>query len=348
MQIQKSQKQRQESSLKQLFVKISKLAFYTIIPISIVFISIHFFTFSQTEEGENKQYNEEFKNNYSIFAVDVPKNLDFASEKIPLNNYDVLETIDREFLVNTYWQSQTILFLKRANKYFPIIEPILKKNNVPDDFKYLAVAESGLTNAVSPSGAKGFWQFLKKTGKEYNLEINKEVDERYNLEKSTQAACDFFNKSYKKFGNWTLVAASYNMGMNGLNKQLKRQYTNNYWDLLLNSETSRYVNRIVAIKTILNNPDKFGFHVRKKDLYPIIETTSIEIDSTVNDFGLFAFEHGMNYKILKMLNPWLRNNKLTNKSRKKYTILVPKENNRDFYIPDSLKTNSDTIKFNKN
>ena len=343
MQIQKSQKQKQESSLKRLFAKTTKLLLFTVVPLSAIFISINFFTFSQTEEGENKQYNEEFKNNYSIFSVDIPKELDFASEKIPLNNYDVLETIDREFLVNTYWQSQTILFLKRANKYFPIIEPILKKNNIPDDFKYLAVAESGLTNAVSPSGAKGFWQFLKATGKEYKLEINKEVDERYNLEKSTQAACDFFNQSYKKFGNWTLVAASYNMGMGGLNKQLKRQYTNNYWDLLLNSETSRYVNRIVAIKTILNNPDKFGFHVRQKDLYPFIETTNIEIDSTVSDFGLFAYENGMNYKILKMLNPWLRNNKLTNKSRKKYTILVPKNNTRNFYIPDSLKLIKDSL-----
>jgi len=344
MQIQKSRKQKQENSLKQLFVKTSKVLLYTVVPISAIFISIHFFTFSQTEEGENKQYNEEFKNNYSIFSVDIPKELNFAEENIPLNNYDVLETIDREFLVNTYWQSQTILFLKRANKYFPIIEPILKKNNIPEDFKYLAVAESGLTNAVSPSGAKGFWQFLKKTGQEYDLEVTKEVDERYNLEKSTQAACDFFNQSYKKFGNWTLVAASYNMGMGGLNKQLKRQYTNNYWDLLLNSETSRYVNRIVAIKTILNNPDKFGFHVRKKDLYPFIETSSIKIDSTITDFGLFAFEHGMNYKILKIYNPWLRDNKLTNRKRKKYSILIPKNSNREFYIPDSLKINNDSIK----
>ena len=335
MQIQKSRKQKQENSLKQLFVKTSKVLLYTVVPISAIFISIHFFTFSQTEEGENKQYNEEFKNNYSIFSVDIPKELNFAEENIPLNNYDVLETIDREFLVNTYWQSQTILFLKRANKYFPIIEPILKKNNIPEDFKYLAVAESGLTNAVSPSGAKGFWQFFKKTGQEFNLEVTKEVDERYNLEKSTQAACDFFNQSYKKFGNWTLVAASYNMGMGGLNKQLKRQYTNNYWDLLLNSETSRYVNRIVAIKTILNNPDKFGFHVRKKDLYPFIETSSIKIDSTITDFGLFAFEHGMNYKILKIYNPWLRDNKLTNRKRKKYSILIPKNSNREFYIPEN-------------
>ena len=324
-------------------VKITKLFLYTIIPISAIFISTHFFTSSQTEEGENKQYNEEFKNNYSIFAVDIPKDLNFASEKVPLNNYDVLETIDREFLVNTYWQSQTILFLKRANKYFPIIEPILKKNNIPDDFKYLAVAESGLTNASSPSGAKGFWQFLKATGKEYGLEINREVDERYNLEKSTQAACDFFNKSYKKFGNWTLVAASYNMGMSGLNKQLKRQYTNNYWDLLLNSETSRYVNRIVAIKTILSNPDKFGFHIRQKDLYRFIETTTIEIDSTVSDFGLFAYKNGMNYKILKIFNPWLRDNKLTNNKRKKYIILAPKNKTRVFYIPDSLKVINDSI-----
>ncbi len=339
MSIQEVQKQEQKKLSKQsenrkLFN--SKLI-YLLFIFPVVFIVFYTFTSSQTEEGEDNQFKEEFVNSYAIYPVDIPKNLNFAEEIIPIENYDVYETIDREFLVNTYWQSQTLLFLKRANKYFPIIEPILKKNNIPDDFKYLCVIESGLTNAVSPSGAKGFWQFIKKTGQEYHLEINTEIDERYNLEKATQAACNYFNEAYKKFNNWTLVAASYNMGKSGLAKQLRKQITNNYWDLLLNNETSRYVNRIIAVKTIMKNPEKYGFHVRQKDLYENVPTKTIEIDSTINNLALFAYQKGVNYKILKNLNPWLRQNYLKNKYKKTYLIKLPVNGYRNIEIPDSLK-----------
>jgi len=338
MQIQKFQKKELKNSLKYLFLKLNKISFILLLSVSAIWVISNFFAFSITQEEENEQFNNEYKNNYSVFSIDIPENLNFAEEKIPLEYFDVYETIDKEFTLNIYWQSQTILFIKRANKYFPIIEPILKKNNIPNDFKYLAVAESGLVNITSPAGAKGFWQFMEGTAKEYNLEINDEVDERYNLEKSTQAACNFFNSSFKKFKNWTLVAASYNMGIGGLNNQISRQYCNNYWDLLLNTETARYVNRIVAIKTIMNDPDKFGFHIKHSELYTPINTYEIAVDSTINDFGIFAFKQNINYKMLKIFNPWLRDNKLTNKNKKEYKILIPKDLNRNFNIPDSLKT----------
>ena len=342
MAIQEVQKQEQKKLSKQSEESInkksskSKFAFLLLIfPVGLlVFYTL---TSIQTKEASNKQFVEETSGSYAIYSINIPEKLEFANERVPLENYDVYETIDREFLVNTFWQSQTILFLKRANKYFPIIEPILKENNIPDDFKYLAVIESGLTNARSPSGAKGFWQFLKKTGQEYHLEVNNEVDERYNLEKSTQAACDYFNEAYKKFNNWTLVAASYNMGKSGLNKQLSRQITNNYWDLLLNDETSRYVNRIIAVKTIMSDPETFGFHVRKKDMYQYIPTTTIEVDTIIDNLTMFAYQNGVNYKILKNLNPWLRQRYLKNKYKKKYTFKLPVEGYRNFNIPDSLK-----------
>ena len=200
----------------------------------------------------------------------------------------------------------------------------------------MAVIESGLTNAVSPSGAKGFWQFLKKTGQEYDLEVNSEVDERYNIEKSTQAACDYLNEAHRKFNNWTLVAASYNMGKSGLNKQLSRQLTDNYWDLLLNNETSRYVNRIIAVKMIMSEPETYGFHVLKKDMYPFVPTKTIEIDTIVNNLAIFAYQNGVNYKILKNFNPWLRQSYLKNKYKKTYTIKLPVDGYRNFNIPDSL------------
>jgi len=321
----------------------TKYTFKILISINLVILGIfvfYFFSSSQTQENEEKQYENDFQHNYAIYNVNFPKNLDFAGEKVPVQYFDVYQTIDREFLVNTYWQSQTLLFLKRANRYFPVIEPILKKNNIPDDFKYLALIESGLMNVVSPSGARGFWQFLPKTAKEYGLEVNKEVDERYNLEKSTQAACDFFNKSYGVFQNWTLVAASFNMGIGGLKRQLARQITNNYWDLLLNSETARYVNRIIAVKYIMQTPDKYGFKIRKKDLYPPLKYKKIEVDSTINNLAIFAYEHNMNYKLLKIYNPWLRQSYLKNYKRKKYEIAVPVDINRKFFVPDSTVLDS--------
>lgn len=260
---------------------------------------------------------------YTISAIDIPDELLFAGERVPQEDPEIMERIDREFLVNTYWQSNAILLIKRAHKYFPIIEPILKKHNVPDDFKYLAVAESGLQNTVSYAGATGFWQIMKNTGREYGLEVNSNVDERYHLEKSTEVACRYLNKYKGKFGNWTLAAASYNAGAGSINKFMNIQKVDNYYDLLLGEETGRYVFRILAIKEILNNPEKYGFEVENKDLYNAVPTFNVEVDSAVGNFADFASQYGINYKILKRHNPWLREPHLNNTSAKKYIIQIP-------------------------
>jgi len=259
---------------------------------------------------------------YEIKALKLPELLDFAGEQVPLNDKDVYQRVDREMLVNTYWQSNGLLMLKRANKYFPIIEPILASNGIPDDFKYLAVIESGLQNVTSPAGAKGFWQIMKATGKEYGLEINSNVDERYHIEKATQVACRYLKKSKNRFGSWTLAAAAYNAGNRGISNQLKRQETYNYYDLLLTSETSRYVPRIVAVKEILSHPEKYGFSFDQEDLYETDNTVEIQVDSAITNIAKFAKSYGMTYKEFKNLNPWLRDANLNNKSNKQYAIRV--------------------------
>ncbi|MBT8253614.1 MAG: lytic transglycosylase domain-containing protein [Flavobacteriaceae bacterium] len=264
-------------------------------------------------------------NDYNVYALNVPENLDFAGEPLPLENPDILERMDRELLVNTYWQSNGLLMFKRSNKYFPIIEPILEKHGIPDDFKYLAVIESGLQNATSPAGAKGFWQIMKTTGRENGLEINTNVDERYNIELATEVACQYLNKAKKRFGSWTLAAASYNAGMAGISRRLNDQGVSDYYNLLLGEETGRYIFRIVALKEILKNPDKYGFNFRYKDLYSSVPTFKVEVDTAVTDFVQFAGRFGINYKILKLHNPWLREKHLNNKSGKLYFIEIPKE-----------------------
>ena len=213
--------------------------------------------------------------------------------------------------------------IKRSKKYFPIIEPILAKNGVPDDFKYLAVAESGLENVVSRAGATGYWQILKTTGKEYGLEVNANVDERYHIEKSTEVACKYLTKWKDKFGTWTMAAAAYNAGPARIQKHLNTQKVDNYYDLLLGQETSRYIFRILALKEILSNPEKYGFELDEDDLYKHIETFSVEVDTVVKNWVNFANQYGVNYKTLKRHNPWLREPHLNNASRKKYTIEIP-------------------------
>ncbi|MFD1064231.1 lytic transglycosylase domain-containing protein [Winogradskyella litorisediminis] len=277
---------------------------------------------SEVEMKTDKTFNSQ---GYNVYALEVPMDLNFAGEDLPLQNPDIYERMDRELLVNTYWQSNGLLMFKRAQKYFPIIEPILKKNGIPEDFKYLAVIESGLTNAVSPAGAKGFWQIMKATGRENGLEINNNVDERYNLEKSTEVACKYLKEAYDRFGNWTLAAASYNAGKAGIGNRLKEQNVSDYYDLLLGEETGRYMFRIVALKEILNNPKKYGFNFTDDDLYKPVPTTKVEVDTAVTDFTQFAEKFGINYKILKIHNPWLREPHLNNKSRKLYEIEIPKE-----------------------
>ncbi|MFS4468063.1 lytic transglycosylase domain-containing protein [Maribacter sp. 2210JD10-5] len=267
-------------------------------------------------------------NEYHISSIDIPEDLNFAGETVPQDDPEIMERVDREFLVNTYWQSNALLLMKRAHKYFPVIEPILAKNGIPDDFKYLAVAESGLTNVVSHAGATGFWQIMKGTGKEYGLEVNNNVDERYHLEKSTEVACAYLNKWKNKYGSWTLTAAAYNAGPGAINKYMGIQQVDNYWDLLLGQETGRYVFRIMAIKEILSNPEKYGFHIKKDDLYEAVPSFTVEIDKPVLSFADFAQEYEINYKILKRHNPWLREPHLNNASGKKYAIEIP---NKGYY-----------------
>lgn len=257
-----------------------------------------------------------------------PDTLYFSGERVPLENFDTRESFDRELNTNAYRHSSTILLIKRSHRYFAIIEPILEKYGVPDDFKYIAVAESDLSNAISPVKATGFWQFMNGTAKEYGLEVNKEVDERYNLEKSTEAACKYFLKSYEKFGNWTMVAASYNRGSRGINEQVNIQDQTNYYNLLLPEETSRYIFRILSFKTIFSNPEEYGFHIPEDHLYPTVETITLKVDTAVTSFSDFATQFGTNYKILKAFNPWLRQPYLTNNSGKEYMIRVPAEGAR--------------------
>ncbi len=293
-------------------------------------------SFSSETQDIDLSYQRYFNDNYKIFSLNVPMDITFAGEKVPLEIDDVYESLDRELLVNTYWQSQTLLFHKRANRWFPVIEPILAEQGVPDDFKYLAVIESGLDNVVSPAGATGYWQLMRDTGREYGLEINNEVDERYNVEKSTEAACKYLKDAYARYGSWTMAAASYNMGMYGLQKQVGRQKADNYYDLLLNSETGRYLYRMIAIKEILSKPGQYGFHFRPKDLYQPYQTYNVTVDSAVSDFAEFAFEYGVNYKILKVLNPWLRDTYITNPEKKTYEIKIPK-NSETGLVPFELR-----------
>jgi len=278
---------------------------------------------TKSDSIEDIIHQREFNNKYGIFSIVKPESISFAGETAPLFSDDIWERYDKEILKNVYWQSNTMLYLKRANKYFPIIEPILKQNNIPDDFKYLALIESGLENVVSPAGAAGFWQFMKGTAKDYGMEVNSEVDERYNLEISTLAACQYLQKSYNKFGNWTMAAASYNVGINGLSNRSKTQKSNNYYDLYLPNETSRYVFRILVVKEILENPTKYGFIFREKDLYNYPKTIKMELNKLNVNLPEYALEIGVNYKILKQYNPWLRSETLINKNGKTYTLTIP-------------------------
>jgi membrane-bound lytic murein transglycosylase D len=258
-----------------------------------------------------------------VEALSIPSYMTFSGEEVPLQDTDVRERLDREIHVNTYWHSNMLLMIKKANRFFSEIEPLLEKYNLPDDFKYLAVAESGLENVQSHAGASGFWQFMKGTGKEYGLEINDYVDERYNLELATKVAAEYLINSKERFGSWTNAAAAYNLGNAGIQKQMTRQDATDYYSLLLNSETGRYVFRILAFKEILSNPEKYGFYLNEKDLYQPIPTKTIIVSTPIEDFAKFAKEQGINYKILKIHNPWLRDTYLKNASGKAYKIKIP-------------------------
>ncbi|MBX2961451.1 MAG: lytic transglycosylase domain-containing protein [Cyclobacteriaceae bacterium] len=263
---------------------------------------------------------------YQAVSYDLPTNVMFAGEPVPLEIPDVLERLDRELQINIYLHSSTIFLIKRANRWLPQMQEILRKHNIPDDFKYLPLIESGLLNDTSPKEAVGYWQILKTSGRELGLEIEKEVDERYDPLKATEAACKYLNNAYRKFGNWTLVAASYNRGIAGVGRALENQQVDNFYDLHLVEETSRYVFRIIAIKEIIENPAKYGFNVNPKHLYQQEQLRYVEVNETVPDLIRFSKQQGVNYKLLKRYNPWLRDDRLTVKRGKVYRIALPVSN----------------------
>ncbi len=261
----------------------------------------------------------------TIKPFTLPEALEVAGELMPLDKLDVQESLDREILVNTYWQSNNLLMLKRSDKWFPIIIPILKKHGIPEDFKYLALIESGLQNIVSPAGAAGPWQIMKGTALDHGLEVNSEIDERYHMVKATLVACEYLNEAYDKFNNWTLAAASYNMGMGGTAKILAEQRVNSYYDLRLNSETGRYLYRMAALKHIHEHLSDYGYVYHKSEGYSLPIFDTITVNSSVPSWIDWSIEHHTTYKALRLYNPWLRASKLSNSSNNTYQILVAKE-----------------------
>lgn len=302
-----------------------KLSIVAII-LSCIAIGGQIFIFATQKENSDELYSKALQSSYKVFAPVLPDTLSFAGEKVPLQYYYVRECLDRELMVNMYWQSNMLLWMKRAGRFFPIIEPILKEEGVPDDFKYLCVIESGLSNVTSPAQASGYWQFLKSTGQNYGLEINSEIDMRWNIEASTHAACRYLKSAYRRFGSWTDAAASYNCGEAGLQKRIDKQEVDSYYHVRLNNETTRYVYRILAVKLIMKSPQNYGFYLRKCDLYPTLAYKTEKLSGRNVDMYKWCKEHGINYKVLREYNPWLQTETLTNKDNKTYEIKLPTEN----------------------
>ena len=251
-----------------------------------------------------------------------PQSISFAGEAVPLYKHYVLERLDRELLVNNFWHSNSILVLKRSAKYFPIIEPILQENGIPNDFKYLAVIESGLTHVTSPAGAEGFWQVMPQTAGEYGLEVNSEIDERLHLIKATESAAAFLTDAYAEFGNWTLAAAAYNAGVQRIKTALKEQQTNSYYDLFLNEETSRYMYRMHATKLIFESPESYGFLIPKAQTYPFPKTKLVKVSTSPIDWVAFAQSQNMSYADLREINPWIKGYQFSNRNNKEYEVRV--------------------------
>lgn len=293
-----------------------------IIPAILISVSSVLFIAAVSPDTSTTSVNETLPN--TVVSPPIPESVFLAGEQVPLESFSVREKLDKELIINTYRHSSSILYLKRASRWFPIIEPILEEHSIPNDFKYLAVIESGLTQAVSPAGASGFWQFMKKTAPEYGLEVTSTVDERYHVEKSTHAACQYLQESYEKFGNWALAAASYNMGMTGVEQRLEAQGVDSYWELHLNSETARYVYRILAVKEVLSKPETYGFQLTENDVYHPHEVRKVVITSSIENLSEFALNNGSNYRELKGLNPWLIKESFVATPGKIYTVYFPK------------------------
>ncbi len=259
----------------------------------------------------------------NVVIPKVPAEASFAGERVPLEYFDVRESLQREMLIINYWHGSLSYIVQLSGRYKDMICRILKEEGVPEDFFYLCVAESSLQPQTSPAGAKGYWQFLAATAREYGLEVGSEVDERYHWEKATRAACKYFKKGYEKYGTWTLAAASYNVGMANINSRIGYQSLDNYYDMQLPLETARYVYRAIAFKTIMNNLKDYGFNIPEDDMYKPIECKVVEVKGPVANWSEFARKHNSNFKMIKMCNEWIRSNKLTNKLGKTYKVLVP-------------------------
>lgn len=276
-----------------------------------------------SDEGVIEADYQDSNQRLPAISFQVPNDMTFAGEPVPLHVPDVHERLDKELQINCYLHSNTIFLMKRANRWLPQMQEIMEKYDIPEDFKYLPLIESNLMNVTSYKDAVGYWQILESSGKELGLEINKEVDERYDPLKATEAACKYLKRSYRKFGSWTIVAASYNRGMGGVERALENQSESSYYDLYLNDETSRYVFRILAIKEIAEHPLRYGFKIDPAHLYQQEALKYVEVNESIKDLVTFAKSQGTNYKLLKRHNPWLRDDRLTVKKGKKYHIAIP-------------------------
>lgn len=268
--------------------------------------------------------------NFNVFGLNIPRNLQFCGEKIPVNDYALKDNLEEEFFSNRYWKSGAGFLFSKAQKWFPYIEPILKREGVPDDFKYVAVIESHLSNATSPMGAVGFWQLVTPTARHYGLIVNEQVDERLDIEKSTMVACRLIKDAYNLFHNWTLAAASYNLGIGGIQNAMAKQKSDNYYDLLLNKETGSFIYRILAYKTLLSNPEHFGIKRKSFSYFPKIPVKIVKVDSSITNLGAFARHIRSNAVTIRMFNPWLLGNRLENPEKHSYEIKIPKNDKGDY------------------
>lgn len=303
--------------------------------------------------------------NFKVLGLNIPANLEFAGERVPQNDYEIKESLEKEFFANKSWKNSSLALFVKAQKWFPLIEPILKKEGVPDDFKYVAIIESHLSNVVSPVGASGFWQLMPVTAQHYGLIVNSEIDERLDVEKATHVACQHFKDAHNYFKNWTLSAAAYNVGIGGIQNALKKQNTNNYYDLLLNNETGSFIYRILAFKTLLSNPTHFGVKNKLKKMSAFPAFKIVKVDSSITNLSAFAKYIGTNTIVLKTFNPWLISEHLNNPEKKTFQFKIPKNKNLDLSVyfndvfpqdatndttlivtitTDSLKTLTDTLK----
>ena len=286
-------------------------------------------------------------NNFYVFDLNIPANLEFCGEKIPSNDFDIKKDLEREFFNSAYWKNNSLALFQKAQRWFPYIEPILKQEGVPDDFKYLCVIESHLSNASSPAGAAGFWQLVPMSARNYGLEVNSEVDERYHVEKATHAACGHIKDAYEAFNNWTLAAAAYNRGIGGIQSAMAKQKTDNYYELLLNRETGSFVYRILAYKTLFSSPGHFGIKKKKLSYYPKIPFKIFKVDSSIKSLSLFAKQIGCTAGLIRLYNPWLLTDELNNPAKKVYEIRIPKNLEADYsgYLKDLLAEEGQLIHY---